>query len=109
LPTLRYRLSGKPIWQSARFFDSRKLAVLASEASEASEREVYVELCSQFGQPVDQPMIAAAQIVLQPGAVQADVQQVVEAHIANGLANSPLLVMRMARSEQLLWQGGRDV
>jgi S-adenosylmethionine synthetase len=30
-------------------------------------REVYVWLCSQIGEPIDQPLIASAQLILEPG------------------------------------------
>jgi S-adenosylmethionine synthetase len=66
-------------------------------------REVYVWLCSQIGQPIDKPMIAAAQIVLQPGVTLAEVRPRVETIIENGLAAIPAFGVRLARGELPVW------
>jgi S-adenosylmethionine synthetase len=51
-------------------------------------QEVYVWLLSQIGVPVNQPKIAAAQLVLQPGvelkSVQRDVREVMESELDDG-------------------------
>ncbi len=50
-------------------------------------REVYVWLCSQIGRPIDQPLIASAQLILKPGveleAIKGDVIAVIEEELAN--------------------------
>ena len=66
-------------------------------------REVYILLCSQIGQPIDKPMIAAAQIVPLPGVDLAEVRQRVEAIVRNGLAAIPSLGIQLARGERPLW------
>lgn len=48
-------------------------------------REVSVWLCSQIGSPLDQPLLAAAQVALAPGVRLADVSQPVQDVIADGL------------------------
>ncbi len=44
-------------------------------------REVYIWLCSQIGQPIDQPLIASAQLILEPGveleAIRGEVESVI--------------------------------
>ena len=66
-------------------------------------REVYILLCSQIGQPIDKPMIAAAQIIPLPGVDLAEVRQRVEAIVRNGLAAIPFLSIQLARGERPLW------
>jgi S-adenosylmethionine synthetase len=66
-------------------------------------REVYVLLCSQIGQPIDKPMIAAAQIVPQPGVVLAELREGVESVIRNGLAAIPALGNQLARGQRPVW------
>ncbi len=49
--------------------------------------EVYVWLCSQIGRPIDQPLIASAQLILKPGveleAIRGDVVAIIEQELAN--------------------------
>lgn len=49
--------------------------------------EVYIWLLSQIGKPIDQPAIAAAQVVLQSGNslenLQKNIAEVVDAELAN--------------------------
>ena len=49
--------------------------------------EVYVWLLSQIGKPIDQPAIAAAQVVLQSGnsleSLQKSIAEVMDAELAN--------------------------
>ena len=66
-------------------------------------REVYVWLCSQIGHPIDQPLIASAQLVLEPGvaldAVRDDVQTVMERE----LADIYTFTLRLAQGEFAVW------
>ncbi len=61
--------------------------------------EVYVWLCSQIGQPIDQPLIASAQMVLKPGATVEDVRQAVEEVMEHELANIYSFTERLTRGE----------
>lgn len=61
--------------------------------------EVYVWLCSQIGQPIDQPLIASAQMVLKPGATLEDVRQAVEEVMEHELANIYSFTERLTRGE----------
>lgn len=49
--------------------------------------EVYVWLCSQIGKPIDQPKIAAAQLVLKPGTslieLSKDVNEIIDGELAH--------------------------
>jgi S-adenosylmethionine synthetase len=65
--------------------------------------EVYVWLCSQIGQPINAPVIAAAQIVLQEGAGLPDVQPAIEAIITQELAEVHEFGKRLARGELPVW------
>lgn len=48
-------------------------------------REVYIWLCSQIGKPIDEPLIASAQLIPQPGvdldAIKADVSHIIQAQL----------------------------
>ncbi len=66
-------------------------------------REVAVLLCSEIGSPVDRPMVASAQIILQPGAALADVRDGINAVFASELAAIPLLSLQLARGERPVW------
>jgi len=61
--------------------------------------EVYVWLCSQIGQPIDQPLIASAQLILQPDAELADVQDPVQALIDRELADIYAFTKRLTQGE----------
>jgi S-adenosylmethionine synthetase len=61
--------------------------------------EVYVWLCSQIGHPLDQPMIASAQLILQPGAALADIKPAVEELIEGELSRIHEFTDRLARGE----------
>ena len=65
--------------------------------------EVYIWLCSQIGQPIDQPLIASAQLVLEPGLELGTVQGDVEAVIENELAGIYDFTDRLAQGEFLVW------
>ena len=61
--------------------------------------EVYVWLCSQIGQPINAPWVAAAQVILQEGAGLPDVQPAIEAIIEQELAGIHEFGERLARGE----------
>jgi len=65
--------------------------------------EVYVWLCSQIGQPINAPLIAAAQVILQEGVGLPDVQPAVEAIIEQELAEIHEFGERLARGELAVW------
>jgi S-adenosylmethionine synthetase len=65
--------------------------------------EVYVWLCSQIGQPINAPLIAAAQIVLRDGVGLSDVQSPIEAIIGEELAGVHEFGERLARGELPVW------
>jgi len=66
-------------------------------------REVYIWLCSQIGQPIDQPLIASAQLILEPGveleAIRGDIEAVIESELA-GIYD---FTDRLARGEFRVW------
>lgn len=66
-------------------------------------REVYVWLCSQIGQPIDRPLIASAQLILQQGVALIDVKPAVEATIEHELASIGDFTARLARGELPVW------
>jgi S-adenosylmethionine synthetase len=66
-------------------------------------REVTVWLCSQIGRPIDQPMMAAAQLVLEPGAALEDVREPVAAVIDGELASIHSFTQRLAQGELAVW------
>lgn len=65
--------------------------------------EVYVWLCSQIGQPINAPLIAAAQVILQDGAGLPDVQPAMEQIIEDELAGIHHFSRRLARGELRVW------
>jgi S-adenosylmethionine synthetase len=66
-------------------------------------REVTVWLCSQIGKPIDQPMMAAAQLSLESGVVLEDVQESVTAVIDRELAGIHNFTWRLAQGELAVW------
>jgi S-adenosylmethionine synthetase len=62
-------------------------------------QEVYVWLCSQIGQPIDRPLLAAAQISLRDGAELADVQPAVAAIIEEELTSIHDFSSRLAAGQ----------
>ena len=62
-------------------------------------REVYIWLCSQIGKPIDQPLIASAQLVLQRDVALADVRPAVESVIAHQLAMMSDFTARLVQGE----------
>lgn len=65
--------------------------------------EVYVWLCSQIGQPINAPWIAAAQLSLEVGVGLAEVQPAVEQIINEELAQIHEFSRRLARGEISVW------
>ena len=65
--------------------------------------EVYVWLCSQIGQPIDSPLMVAAQVVLNNGVGLPDVQRAVETVIERDLAVIPEFSKRLIRGELPVW------
>ncbi|MCK5641935.1 MAG: S-adenosylmethionine synthetase, partial [Gammaproteobacteria bacterium] len=66
-------------------------------------REVYIWLCSQIGQPIDQPLIASAQLVLRPNLPLSSVSDEVKAVIERELANIYDFTERLAQGEFPVW------
>ncbi len=66
-------------------------------------QEVYVWLCSQIGHPIDQPLIASAQLVLEPGVSLGDVNGAVQAVMERELAGIYGFTRRLARGELTVW------
>ncbi len=65
--------------------------------------EVYIWLCSQIGHPIDQPMIASAQLVLSPGVGLAEVESQVKEVMERELAGIYGFTKRLARGELTVW------
>jgi S-adenosylmethionine synthetase len=66
-------------------------------------REVTIWLCSQIGKPIDQPMMAAAQLSLESGVVLEDVQESVTTVIDRELAGIHSFTRRLAQGELAVW------
>lgn len=66
-------------------------------------REVYIWLCSQIGQPIDQPLIASAQLILQPGGTLAQIAPQVEEVMEQELADIYSFTQRLTRGELSVW------
>lgn len=66
-------------------------------------REVYIWLCSQIGQPIDQPLIASAQLILSPGVSLSHVAGDVETIIERALADIPNFTQRLINGELSVW------
>ena len=66
-------------------------------------REVYIWLCSQIGHPIDQPLIASAQLVLKPGLALDDVRDEVTAIMDRELAGIYTYTKRLAKGEFPVW------
>ncbi len=66
-------------------------------------REVYVWLCSQIGHPIDDPLIASAQLILDHGISLASVRGAVETVMERELANIYDFTARLTRGELSVW------
>jgi S-adenosylmethionine synthetase len=62
-------------------------------------REVYVCLGSQIGQPIDQPVIVLAQVMVHPEVTLTDVQPSVTAIIKHELSTISAFTARLAQGE----------
>jgi len=62
-------------------------------------REVYVWLGSQIGQPIDQPALAAVQVILAPDVRLAEVAPAIEVAMAQELVAIDSFTARLARGE----------
>ncbi len=61
--------------------------------------EVYVWLCSQIGQPIDRPLIASAQLILDPGVQLGGIREAVEEVVEHELADIYSFTDRLTRGE----------
>ncbi|HDN80673.1 MAG TPA: S-adenosylmethionine synthetase, partial [Chloroflexi bacterium] len=66
-------------------------------------REVYIWLCSQIGHPIDQPLIASAQLILKPGVELKEIKGDVEAVIEEELADIYDFTARLSKGEFTVW------
>jgi len=66
-------------------------------------REVTVWLCSQIGQPIDRPLMAAAQVILAEGAGLEDVRDPVAHVIDRELAGIRHFTQRLTQGELAVW------
>lgn len=66
-------------------------------------REVTLWLCSQIGRPIDQPMMAAAQLVLEPEVELEDVHHSVATVVDRELAGIHSFTQRLAQGELAVW------
>jgi S-adenosylmethionine synthetase len=66
-------------------------------------REVTVYLCSQIGHPIDQPLVAAAQVILCGGAAMGDVRGPVYEVIDRELAGIGRFTERLIQGELKVW------
>jgi S-adenosylmethionine synthetase len=65
--------------------------------------EVYVWLCSQIGQPIDAPLIAASHVILKDGFRLPDLKPALESIIERELARIDDFSGRLARGVQPVW------
>lgn len=66
-------------------------------------REVTVYLCSQIGNPIDQPLVAAAQVILSDGIALADVKSPVREVIDRELATISRFTEQLIQGEFKVW------
>ncbi len=66
-------------------------------------KEVYIWLCSQIGVPIDQPLIASAQVILEPGVSLSDVEGPIRETMEHELAGIYTFTQRLARGELPVW------
>ncbi|QDV30292.1 S-adenosylmethionine synthetase [Planctopirus ephydatiae] len=65
--------------------------------------EVYIWLCSQIGKPIQEPMIAASQVILRNGVGLTDVERAVKTIIEQELAGIHDFSRRIVRGEFSVW------
>jgi len=66
-------------------------------------KEVYVWLCSQIGHPIEDPMIASAQLIMKDGYKVADVRDQVNKIIESELQDIYNFSDKLARGEFMVW------
>jgi len=66
-------------------------------------REVYIWLCSQIGQPIDEPRIASAQLILEPGISIDKVAPMAKEVIDLELANITSFTSELAEGKYRVW------
>lgn len=65
--------------------------------------EVYIWLCSQIGRPINEPIIAASQVILCSGTALSDVESAVKAIFEQELAEIQAFSHRIVRGEFSVW------
>ncbi len=65
--------------------------------------EVYIWLCSQIGRPINEPIIAASQVILCSGAALSDVESAVKTIFEQELAEIQAFSHRIVRGEFSVW------
>lgn len=66
-------------------------------------REVTVYLCSQIGHPIDQPLVAAAQVILSKGVALTDVKSSIEGVVDRELATIDRFTRQLIEGELKVW------
>lgn len=93
-----------PVSHVGKIYNLLSYAIAQEIASQVEGvGEVYVWLCSQIGKPLDHPLIASAQLVLQSGAMLADIKPAVEGIIAKELSSIHEFTKRLAQGELPVW------
>ncbi len=69
----------------------------------AGVEEVYVWLCSQIGRPIDEPLVASAQVILHEGWNLQDVEPSVREIIRRELQNVHEFTQRLIQGEFSVW------
>lgn len=74
---------------------------LAQECAREVEgiEEIYIRLLSQIGKPIDQPLVASIQVLMQPDFRLKDVSGDIEAIIDSGLADITCMTEKIIRGE----------
>ena len=78
---------------------THRIAEAIHEELQPSVREVYVWLLSQIGRPVDEPLVAAAQVILAPGVRLQEVAGQIEEIMHDRLDRIKELIWQLARGE----------
>jgi S-adenosylmethionine synthetase len=74
---------------------------LAQECAREVEgiEEIYLRLLSQIGKPIDQPLVASIQVLMQPDFRLQDINRDIEAIIDSGLADITCMTEKIIRGE----------
>jgi len=74
---------------------------LAQECAHEVEgiEEIYIRLLSQIGKPIDQPLVASIQVLMQPDFRLQDIGRDIEAIIDSGLADITCMTEKIIRGE----------